>query len=115
MELKTVNDGTNTKGRKNACRREKERGREGENIPSYNRMTPVIHIDHYRHPYRRPGSSIWMTRVNRYEVSIIYPSSIGSFSLKQAFLLPSKFIATFIADSIANASLLLYLCSDITQ
>lgn len=60
MELKTVNDGTNTKGRKNVCRREKERGREGENIPSYNRMT----------------------RVNRYEVSIIYPSSIGPFSLK---------------------------------
>lgn len=56
-----------------------------------------------------------MTRVNRYEVSIIYPSSIGSFSLKQAFLLPSKFIATFIVDSIANASLLLYLCSDVTQ
>jgi len=56
-----------------------------------------------------------MTRVNRYEVSIIYPSSIGPFSLKQTFLLPSKFIATFIADSIANASLLLYLCSDITQ
>ena len=82
MELKTENDGTNTKGRKNACRREKERGREGGNIPSYNRMTPVIHIDHYRHPYRRPRSSIWMTRVNRYEVSIIYPSSIGPFSLK---------------------------------
>ena len=115
MELRTENDGTDTKGRKNACRREKERGREGENIPSCNRMTPVIHIDHYRHPYRRPGSSIWMTRVNRYEVSIIYPSSIDSFSLKQAFLLPSKFIATFIADSIANASLLLYFCSDITQ
>lgn len=115
MELKTENDGTNTKGRKNVCRREKERGREGENIPSCNRMTPVIHIDHYRHPYRRPGSSIWMTRGNRYEVSIIYPSSIGPFSLKQTFLLPSKFIATFIADSIANASLLLYLCNDITQ
>ena len=82
MEPKTENDGTNTKGRKNVCRREKERGREGGNIPSCNRMTPVIHIDHYRHPYRRPGSSIWMTRVNRYEVSIIYPSSIGSFSLK---------------------------------
>ncbi len=45
-------------------------------------MTPVIHIDHYRHPYRRPRSSIWMTKVNRYEVSIIYPSSIGPFSLK---------------------------------
>ena len=115
MELKTENDGTDLKGRKNACRREKERGREGENIPSYNRMTTVIHIDHYRHPYRRPGSSIWMTRVNRYEKSIIYPSSIGSFSLRKAFLLPSTFFATFIADSIANASLLLYLCSDITQ
>lgn len=115
MELRTENDGTDTKGRKNACRREKGPMEEGGNIPSYNRMTPVIHIGHYRHPYRRPGSSIWMTRVNRYEVSIIYPSSIGSFSLKQAFLLPSKFIATFIADSIANASLLLYLCSDITQ
>ena len=61
---------------------EKERGREGGNIPSYNRMTPVIHIDHYRHPYRRPGSSIWMTLVNRFEESIIYPSSIGPFSLK---------------------------------
>ena len=60
MEPKTENDGTNTKGRKNVCRREKERGREGENIPSCNRMT----------------------RVNRYEVSIIYPSSIGPFSLK---------------------------------
>ena len=93
MEPKTANDGTETKGRKNVCRREKERGREGENIPSYNRMT----------------------RVNRYKECIIYPSSIGSFSLRQAFLLPSKFIATFIADSIANASLLLYLCSDITQ
>ena len=115
MELKAENDGTNTKGRKYVCQREKGCGREGGKIPSYNWMTTVIHIDHYRHPYRRPGSSIWMTRVNRYEVSIIYPSSIGSFSLKQAFLLPSKFIATFIVDSIANASLLLYLCSDITQ
>lgn len=88
-EPETVNDGTknskrwnHTKGRKNVCRREKGPMEEGENIPSYNRMTPVIHIDHYRHPYRRPGSSIWMTRVNRYEVSIIYPSSIGPFSLK---------------------------------
>lgn len=51
MELKTVNDGTNTKGRKNVCRREKERGREGENIPSYNRMTTVIHIDDPGHLY----------------------------------------------------------------
>ena len=82
MELKTISDGTNTKRRKNVCRREKERGREGGNIPSCNRMTPVIHIAHYRHPYRRPGSAIWMTLVNRYEVSIIYPSSIGPFSLK---------------------------------
>lgn len=82
MELKTENDGTDLKGRKNACRREKERGREGGNIPSYNRMTTVIHIDHYRHPYRRPGSSIWMTLVSRFEESIIYPSSIGPFSLK---------------------------------
>lgn len=82
MELKTENDGTDLKGRKNACRREKERGREGGNIPSYNRMTTVIHIDHYRHPYRRPGAAIWMTLVNRFEESIIYPSSIGPFSLK---------------------------------
>lgn len=82
MELKTENDGTNTKGRKNVEEKEKERGREGENIPSCNRMTPVIHIDHSRHPYRRPGSSIWMTLVNRFEESIIYPSSIGPFSLK---------------------------------
>ena len=82
MELKTENDRTDLKGRKNACRREKERGREGGNIPSYNRMTTVIHIDHYRHPYRRPGSSIWMTLVSRFEESIIYPSSIGPFSLK---------------------------------
>lgn len=51
MELKTENDGTDLKGKKNTCQREKERGREGENIPSYNRMTTVIHIDHYRHPY----------------------------------------------------------------
>ena len=82
MELKTENDGTNTKGRKNACRREKGPMEEGGNIPSYNRMTTVIHIDHYRHPYRRPGSAIWMTLVNRFEESIIYPSSIGPFSLK---------------------------------
>ena len=82
MELKTENDGTDLKGRKNACRREEERGREGGNIPSYNRMTTVIHIDHYRHPYRRPGSAIWMTLANRFEESIIYPSSIGPFSLK---------------------------------
>lgn len=45
MELKTENNGTDLKGRKNACRREKEREREGGNIPSYNRMTTVIHID----------------------------------------------------------------------
>ena len=82
MELKTENDGTDTKGRKNACRREKERGKEGGNIHSCHWMTTVIHIDHYRHPYRRPGSSIWMTLVNRFEESIIYPSSIGPFSLK---------------------------------
>lgn len=82
MELKTENDGTDLKGRKNACRREKERGIEGGNIPSCNRMTTVIHIDHYRHPYRRPGSAIWMTLVNRFKESIIYPSSIGPFSLK---------------------------------
>lgn len=82
MELKTENDGTDLKGRKNACQREKERGREGGNIPSYNRMTTVIHIDHYRHPYRRPESAIWMTLVIRFEESIIYPSSIGPFSLK---------------------------------
>ena len=82
MELQTENDGTDTKRRKNACRREKECGREGGNIPSSNRMTTVIHIDHYRHPYRRPGSAIWMTLVNRFEESIIYPSSIGPFSLK---------------------------------
>ena len=82
MELRTENDGTDTKGRKNACRREKGPMEEGGNIPSYNRMTPVIHIDHYRHPYRRHGSSIWMTLVNRFEESIIYPSSIGPFSLK---------------------------------
>lgn len=82
MELKTENDGTDLKGRKNACRREKERGKEGGNIHSCHWMTTVIHIDHYRHPYRRPGSSIWMTLVNRFEESIIYPSSIGPFSLK---------------------------------
>lgn len=82
MELRTVNDGIETKGRKNTCRREKGPMEEGGNIPSYNRMTPVIHIAHYRHPYRRPGSSIWMTLVNRFEESIIYPSSIGPFSLK---------------------------------
>lgn len=89
MEPKTENDGTKNSKRRNQYEGEKERlpeekgpMEEGENIPSYNRMTPVIHIDHYRHPYRRPGSSIWMTRVNRYEVSIIYPSSIGPFSLK---------------------------------
>ena len=82
MELKTENNGTDLKGRKNACRREKEREREGGNIPSYNRMTTVIHIDHYRHPYRRPGSAIWMTLVIRFEESTIYPSSIGPFSLK---------------------------------
>lgn len=46
MELKTENDGTDTKGRKNACRREKGPMKEGGNIPFYNRMTPVIHIDH---------------------------------------------------------------------
>jgi len=56
-----------------------------------------------------------MTVVNRYEERIIYPSSIGSFSLWQAFLLPSKLIATLIADSISSASLLVHLCSDITQ
>ena len=82
MELKTENYGTDLKGRKNACRREKERGKEGGNIHSYHWMTTVIHIDPYRHPYRRPGSSIWMTLVNRFEESIIYPSSIGPFSLK---------------------------------
>ncbi len=82
MELKTENYGTDLKGRKNACRREKERGKEGGNIHSCHWMTTVIHIDHYRHPYRRPGSSIWMTLVNRFEESIIYPSSIGPFSLK---------------------------------
>lgn len=82
MELRTENYGTDLKGRKNACRREKERGREGGNIHSCHWMTTVIHIDHYRHPYRRPGSSIWMTLVNRFEESIIYPSSIGPFSLK---------------------------------
>ena len=82
MELKTENDGTKNSKRRNRYEGEKERGREGENIPSYNRMTPVIHIDHYRHPYRRPGSSIWMTLVNRFEESIIYTSSIGPFSLK---------------------------------
>ena len=82
MELKTENDGTKNSKRRNQYEGEKERGREGGNIPSYNRMTPVIHIDHSRHPYRRPGSSIWMTLVNRFEESIIYPSSIGPFSLK---------------------------------
>lgn len=82
MELKTEKYGTDLKGRKNACRREKERGKEGGNIHSCHWMTTVIHIDHYRHPYRRPGSSIWMTLVNRFEESIIYPSSIGPFSLK---------------------------------
>ena len=82
MELKTENDGTETKGRKNVCWREKRPMEEGGNIPFYNRMTTVIHIDHYRHPYRRPGASIWMTLVNRFEESIIYPSSIGPFSLK---------------------------------
>ena len=100
MELRTENNGTKNKERWNQHEGEYERLPEGErtwkrrrNIPSYNRMT----------------------RVNRYEKSIIYPSSIGSFSLRKAFLLPSTFFATFIADSIANASLLLYLCSDITQ
>lgn len=82
MKLRTANEGTKNRERRNQYEGEKERGREGGNIPSYNRMTPVIHIDHYRHPYRRPGSSIWMTLVNRFEESIIYPSSIGPFSLK---------------------------------
>lgn len=82
MKLRTANEGTKNRERRNQYEGEKERGREGGNIPSYNRMTPVIHIDHSRHPYRRPGSSIWMTLVNRFEESIIYPSSIGPFSLK---------------------------------
>ena len=51
MELRTVNDGIETKGRKNTCRREKGPMEEGGNIPSYNRMTPVIHIGDPGHLY----------------------------------------------------------------
>lgn len=88
MELRPESEGTDSMGRKNACQREKECGREGGNTRSSNRMTRVIHIDHSRHPYRRPESAIWMTRVKRYEKSIFSPSSIDTFSLSSSFSIP---------------------------
>ena len=88
MELTTESDGADSMGRKNACRREKECGREGENTRSFHRMTTVIHIDHSRHPYRWPESAIWIPRVKRYEKSIFSPSSIGTFSLSSSFSIP---------------------------
>ena len=88
MELTTESEGADSMGRKNACQREKECGREGGNTRSSNRMTLVIHIDHSGHPYRWLGSAIWMTRVKRYEKSIFSPSSIGIFSLSSSFTTP---------------------------
>ena len=51
MKLRTANEGTKNRERRNQYEGEKERGREGGNIPSYNRMTPVIHIDDPGHLY----------------------------------------------------------------
>lgn len=82
MEPKTANDGTKNSKRWNQYEGEKERLPEGERTWKRRRKHTFLQSDDSRHPYRRPGSSIWMTRVNRYEVSIIYPSSIGPFSLK---------------------------------
>jgi len=66
MELRPESEGTDSMGRKNACQREKECGREGGNTRSSNRMT----------------------RVKRYEKSIFSPSSIDTFSLSSSFSIP---------------------------
>ena len=52
MEPKPESDGAVSMGRKNACQRDKECGREGGNTRSSNRMTTVIHIAGPGHPYR---------------------------------------------------------------
>ena len=52
MEPKPESDGAVSMGRKNACQRDKECGREGGNTRSPNRMTTVIHIAGPGHPYR---------------------------------------------------------------
>ena len=52
MEPKPESDGAVFMGRKNACLREKECGREGGNTRSSDRMTTVIHIADSGQPYR---------------------------------------------------------------
>ena len=58
MELKTENDGTKNRERRNRFEGEKERLPEGERTWKRRRKYTFLQSDDYRHPYRPLPSSI---------------------------------------------------------